>query len=205
VIQLSEQIIGKLTWKGILAYVAVNLAGCGRYTTATLATAVHCAGAAMREGMGELAVHDPFVVQWAKRERRWVVGGDSKPLNTVEKETHRRLDLIDDLKKYWDHLNPHLPFDMSGSDGNAIMQFLKKHREWTQPMWRQALRNRAKSEIVKSDPIYRWMSSLDRFFDSPLDRYSQPMPNGGGANGKAVGVEVANSAAREAALNSTGA
>lgn len=202
-IQLNEKLIEKLTYKGVLAYVAVSYAGSGVFTTAILASAVQSTTSLMRDGLGELAIHYPTMVQWLKQDKRWKIAeGSPGSMQVLEEESVRRGNLIDDLKKYWDHLNPELPFSFSGADGNAVRHFLKRNREWTREVWQKALNNRVKSVINKSEPIYRWLARLEEYSSTPLDQYMKPMTNGGGKLGKAIDLEHGNRAAREAAVAS---
>jgi hypothetical protein len=200
VIQLNEKLIEKLTFKGVLAYVAVSYAGSGVYTTALLASAVQSTTGLMREGMGELAIHYPTIVQWLSQARRWQIGGAPGSMEVLEEESVRRINLIDDISKYWTFLNPEVPFSFGAPDGNAVRQFLKRNRQWKREDWQKALNNRAKSVINKSDPVYRWLVGLEAYASSPLDQYMKPMTNGGGRAGKAIDLEQANSAARQAAI-----
>ena len=110
--------------------------------------------------------------------------------------------MIDDLKKYWNHKNPTLPFTFSAADGKAVADWLKINREWTQEMWRKALNNRGKSDKIHSQRIYLWIGRLNEYYDSPLDGYGHPMLNGGGASGKAADIEQRNRAARESVVGS---
>lgn len=196
-IQLSEQIIEKLTSRGVLAYVAVSIAGSGVYTSALLATAVHCRTDMMREGMNELAVHHPEVVQWVSKDKKWYVGGAENPVGALQEKDRRRSTLIDDLKKYWEYLNPNLPFSFGANDGSAVGHFLKRHSEWKRETWIGALRNRCRSDINKSEPFYKWLSRLEEYAAGPLDRYMKPLETGG-KHGEAISREAANSLAREA-------
>lgn len=203
-IQLNEKMIEKLGYKGVLAYVAVSYAGSGVYTAALLASTVQTTTTVMRDGLQELAVHHPLVVQWLQRDRKWKLGGEaSEGGQIVEAESERRKNLIDDIKKFWEHLNPKLPFPFSGPDGVAVSMFLKRNREWTRGMWQTALNNRGKSVVNKSEPVYRWMSRLENYIGGPLDHFGKPMTNGGGKLGKAIDVEQSNRAAREAVAGSS--
>lgn len=196
-IQISEAIIEKLSSKGILAYVAVNVAGCGVYTSAALASVVHCTTAVMLEGMKDLADHQPEVVQW--KEKKWYVGGAENPVGALQVQSERRIQLIDDLKKSWDHLNQDLPFSFTSTDGMAVSKFLRDHPEWTVQDWRKALNYRIRSEgLVRSQPAFMFLKTLEKYSSGPLDRYGKAMEHGPGAQGKALGVEAANRAAREA-------
>lgn len=195
-VQLSEEIIEKLTYRGVLAYVAVSVAGSGVYTTALLASSVRCKTETMKDGMDELSVHHPDVVQWIAKKKRWYIGGAANPVGALEEKDRRRENLVDDLKRYWDFLNPQTPFSFGAPDGFAVGQFLKRNRAWSRAMWIGALRNRCKSEINKSESIYRWLSKLEEYAAGPLDRYMKPL-EGAGKHGEAVSREAANRAARE--------
>jgi hypothetical protein len=200
-IQLDEKLIENLSYKGVLAYVAASYAGSGVYTTYLLATSVQCTTGLMRDGMGELAIQHPTVVQWLKTERKWQIAGAASTGQILQEESIRRINLLDDIRAYWNHLNPDRPFLFSGPDGAAVGQFLKRHREWSRRDWQMALNNRAKSVINKSEPIYKWLSKLEEYASGPLDQYMKPMTNGGGRVGKAIDLEVSNRAAREAAVS----
>lgn len=199
VIQLSEEIVRQLSSKGVLAYVAVNMAGYGEWSSATLASLVACKTEVMKEGMEELSLLQPEAVQ--KEGRNWAVGGERTKMVDCHSEVLRRMQFIDDLKKYWEHMNPDLPYSFDGKAGKAVSEFLRDHPQWSRWAWQRALNNRAKSEgIVKSEAIHTWVRVLDEYASGPLDRYGKSIENGGGAHGKAIGIEASNRAAREAAL-----
>lgn len=196
-IQLDETIIEKLSSRGVLAYVAVNMAGAGVYSTANLAFIVHSSSNIVIEGLKELAQLQPESLQ--SKKNKWYVGGEVKLDGALQAQTERRQSLIDDLKKYWDHLNPGREFPFGPEDGMAVNRFLKRHTGWTRADWQRALNYRARSEgIIATFPIYRWLSTLDQFLAGPTDRYGKAMPHGiGGKHGKAVDLEAGNRAARE--------
>lgn len=202
-IQLNEQIIENLSSRGVLAYIAVSLAGSGIYSSATLALRVNSTTGAMRAGMEELAVHHPGVVQWRSEDKKWIVGfdgGDNLVQALVEKD-QRRANLVDDLKRYWDYLNPNLRFSFTAKDGSAVAYFLRNHAQWLREDWIRCLHNRCMSDINRSEPFYKWMSKLEEYAAGPLDRYMKPKETGG-KHGEAISRETANRlAAREAAAD----
>lgn len=203
-IELDAGIISKLeSYRGTLAYVAVLVRGEGTWPTAHLAAAVNCQTAVMREGLEELNRLHPEAVR--RKANSWVVGqgkASDESVQILESDKIRRQALLDMLKKYWDARNPSLPFSMNGADGKAVAKFLKDHPEWGAEIWLQALRNRFKSDVIHTQPIYRWIERLGDFIETPLDRFNKPMLHGGGANGKALGVEQSNREARAAAVAS---
>lgn len=200
---LKQEIIDKLSHNGIMAYVAVSLAGDVEATTAVLAASVRVTSTLMLDGLKELAVGAPWLVAQAKRGR-WLCGTYRTGEVSVQKlDSTRYKDFVDDLKKYWDYLNPGLPFSMGGADGAAIRQFLNDHKEWGYPHWRAALRNRAKSPVSKSAPIYAWVRKLSDFAAQPLNEYNKPQ-EGTGKHGQAISVEEANRSAREQVVRSAG-
>lgn len=197
-IQISETIVENLSAKGVLAYVAVNVAGCGVYSTAALASAVHCSTAAMREGMQNLEDNHPEVVKWVKKEKKWFVGGMTNPVGAIQEQSERRQQFIEDLKKYWDHLNPNLAFSFGQITGTQVGLFLRRNPRWERKDWRQALNNRTRSEgLVRTMPIASVVKSLEMYAAGPLDRYGKALEFGGAAHGKALGIEAANRAARQ--------
>ncbi len=206
-IELDGGIIAKCeTHKAVLAYIAVLMGGPGTWTTAQLAGIVACQTEAMREGLQELSLRYPAALgRKSPKSPEWIIGDGIKVTEEVqilESGSERRLALIDDLKRYWDFRNPGLPFAFGAPEGKAVAGWLKKNPEWTQEMWLKALRNRAKSEVVHSQRIYLWLSRLNDFYDSPLDRYGKPMLNGGGKVGEAITTEQRNREARAAAVAS---
>jgi hypothetical protein len=197
---LKQEIIDKLSHNGIMAYVAVSLAGNVEATTAVLAASVRVQTAVMLDGLKELAVEAPMLVGQAKKG--WWHCGDYIPgtaLVAESSKSDRYAAFVDDLKKYWDHLNPRLPFSMGAADGFAIRQFLQANKEWGQEHWRAALSNRAKSPVSKSAPFYSWIRKLGEFAAEPLNEYNKPQ-EGTGKKGAAISVEEANRSAREQVL-----
>jgi hypothetical protein len=203
---LEPEIIERLSPKGIWAYVAVSLAVGSEATTAALAGLVRCQTAAMLEGLKELSVAVPELVAKAPKNK-WRCGvvkaGEGVILQNLEPERYRVF--VDDLKKYWDYLNPALPFEMNGKDGAQIRRFLSDHRQWMQDDWRAALNHRKTSVVrfnhaPRSAPLWTWVGSLDNYAAGPLNEYNKPA-EGGGKSGKAIEVEQRNRTAREAVLS----
>jgi hypothetical protein len=182
--ELKNEIIEQLSPKGILAYVAASMAEHGDHTTAALASLVRCQTAVMREGMNELVVAIPELVR--KNGRLWWVGCVEAGAGMVQlrnPEIERYRLLVDDLKKYWDFLNPNMPFSMSGKDGVQIGRFLREHRDWGQMDWRVALNNRKTSVMryraaPKTSAIWVWIARLGDYSAGPLNAYGKP-PGGG--------------------------
>lgn len=203
-IELDAGIISKLeSYRGTLAYVAVLVRGEGTWPTAHLAAAVNCQTAVMREGLEELSRLHPEAVR--RKANSWVVGqgnASDESVQILESESERRRDLLDDLSAYWKFKNPNIPFHMSAADGKHVAEFLKTHKDWNRDMWRRALNNRVKSEVNHAQPLHLFVSKLAEYSASPLDRFNKPMMDGGGASGKAIGVERANREARAAAVAS---
>lgn len=207
---LNPEILAKLSSKGILAYVAVSMAGDSELTTATLAALVRAQTAAMLEGLKELAAEAPEKVQQNKKERTWVCGsGDSGsgsgpiPILGIDASLRFR-DLIEDIKKYWDFLNPEVPFQFGGVDGVAVRAFLSSHPQWTRVMWQQALTYRAQSvrhygHASRTQGLVTWVRKLAEYAGGPLNEYGKPVGGAGNA-GKSIAVEQASLAAAAAYL-----
>ena len=193
---LDTAIIEQLSSNGIVAYVAVKMADGTEATTAALAGLVRCRTGVMLEGVKEVSVADPELVAKAPKNK-WRCGvvkaGEGVVLQSLESERYRAF--VDDLKKYWDYLNPTLPFEMGGKDGIQIRRFLSDHRQWIQSDWRDALNHR-KSSVLKhghasrSAPLWTWVGSLDVYASGPLDRWNKPVEGSG--NGKAFDREQRN-------------
>ena len=197
---LDSEIIEKLSYKGVMAYVAVSLAGNVDATTAYLASLVKGQSSLVMEGLKELSEEAPELVGRLKKGR-WHCGAwAATGMVPVEAEkVTRYASFIDDLKKYWDFLNPSFPFQMGGKDGVAIRRFLSDHPNWAREHWLEALRNRAKSPVVRSAPFFTWVERLSEFGSGPLNEFNKPQ-EGTGKHGQAAGVEESNRAARDAAL-----
>lgn len=202
--ELQDGLLRHLSSRGILAYVAVTLAGNAEATTAALAGLVRVTSGQMLEGLKELAVEAPALVVKAPKNR-WKCGqgGQTTAVQNLDSERYRAF--VDDLKIYWETINnPLYLFAMGGADGAAIRQFLNDHREWTQEMWRQALRNRAVSikrhrHGSASESFFKWVRRLGDYAAGPLNEYNKPVTEG--VNGKAAELQHSNSQAREAYLN----
>jgi hypothetical protein len=198
-IKLHNDILGKLSHRGILAYVAVTLAGDATLTTASLAGSVKVASAMMREGLKELEAMAPEAV--VKNKKGWVcgLGGGEEPKRNEGLDRFRAL--TDDLKKYWDFMNPGLPFPMGGRDGVAIKQFLTDHPSWSQDMWRVALNHRKNSVMYfahgsRTESLFTWVRKLGDYFAGPLNAFNKPV-EGSGKHGKVISLEQQNRLARE--------
>ena len=193
---LDSEIIDKLSANGVIAYLAVKMADGSVATTAALAGLVRCTTFSMLAGLKDLAVTVPELVAKAPKNK-WRCGvvkaGNGVLLQNLESERYRVF--VDDLKKYWDYLNPTLPFEMGGKDGIQIRRFLSDHRQWTQVDWRTALNNR-KTSVVKfgaessTRPLWTWVGDLANYAAGPLDRFGKPVEGGG--NGKAAIREQSN-------------
>ena len=192
---LDSEIIDKLSANGVIAYLAVKMADGSVATTAALAGLVRCTTFSMLAGLKDLAVTVPELVAKAPKNK-WRCGvvkaGNGVLLQNLESERYRVF--VDDLKKYWDYLNPTLPFEMGGKDGIQIRRFLSDHRQWTQDDWRTALQNRKESvrlgHASRSAPLWTWVGRLDEYSAGPLDRWNKPVEGGG--NGKAAIREQSN-------------
>jgi hypothetical protein len=195
-VSIDSSIIENLSSNGVLAYVAVKLAEGREATTPALAGLVRCKTGNMLDGIKELAVAVPELVTRARNRKtgklnnHWVCGvvkaGDGVVLQNLESERYRAF--VDDLKKYWDFLNPGLPFEMGSKDGAQIRRFLSDHRQWTQDDWRNALNHRKTSvklgNAPSSQPLWVWVGRLDDYSAGPLDRFNKPLEGNG--NGKAA-------------------
>jgi hypothetical protein len=207
--EIESALIEQLSWRGILACVAVKLAGTSEATTASLAGLVKCQTAIMLDGLKELSVVAPDLV--AKGDKaKWRCGvvkaGDGVVLQNLDSDKYRAF--VDDLKKYWDFMqvsmppNCQLPFRMDGRDGIQIRQFLAKHSGWTQEMWRGALNNRSISVLKlgvgsRVEPLWKWIAKLDMYLAGAIDKYGNQV----NPNGKAAEVRERNNSAREQYLS----
>lgn len=179
-IALDSETIEKLSARGLAAYVAVSIAWNTEATTAYLAGLVKAPTASMLEGLKELSMTAPEVVAKAPRNK-WRCGTVESGAGVVlQNSDTRRTDFIDDLKKYWDHLNPEIPFSMNGKEGVAISRFLADHKSWSQGEWRVALKSRATSVVKhgaasRTEAIWVWVGKLDSYLAGPLNRFGRPV------------------------------
>lgn len=208
VITLDTDIISSLSYRGVLAYVAVKTLGDGLWTTAQLAQAVSCNSSLMLEGMQELHAQSPEIVR-KQIKTKWPVGSgvaSDERVQILESDAARRQDFLDDLKRAYEWANEGIPFTMNAADGKAVVKWLKEHKDWNRADWRKMLNHRYKSEgIIKNQRLYLWLPRLEEYREAPLDRYGKVMLNGvGGKVGQAIGVEQSNRSAREAAVAAAG-
>lgn len=203
---LNPEILTKLTSRGVLAYVAVSIAGDNILSTASLAALVRAQTSVMLEGLKELSSEYPEKVRLEKRGR-WacgIGGGGGGPILGIDVSLRFR-DLIDDLKKYWDYLNPTIAFSFSGGDGHAVRAFLSDHPTWTRKMWQDALNYRAQSvknfgNASRTERLVGWVRRLGDYAGGPLNQFNKPVEGSGNA-GKAIANELANSQAVAAYLS----
>jgi len=213
-IPLNSELIPKLSSKGVLAYVAVLMAGNSVATTATLASLVKAQTAPVLEGLKELAVEAPDAVKQNKKERTWTCGrgGDVGPILAMDgvvpiigmDAALRFRDFVEDLKKFWDFLNPEVPFQFSGPDGVAVRTFLADHPKWTRTMWQEALQHRARSVKLfgngsRTQAAVGWVRKLGDYAGGPLNQFNRPVEGMGNA-GKAIAIEHCNNEAGAAYL-----
>jgi hypothetical protein len=203
-VTIDTSVIEKLSSKGVLAYIAVVMADGTEASTAALASLVRVQTAVMLEGLKELCVVVPERV--AKTQNKWRCGvvkaGAGEVLQTLDSETERRKEFIDDLKKAWEWANPGLSFTMMAMDGAAINRFLRTHKDWTKLMWKRALFNRFTSELVNtSQSLCTWIGRLEEYTAFPLDRFGKRMVNGGGKHGEAASIRERNREAVAAAVS----
>lgn len=201
--EIDSEIVGSLTYRGVLAYVACGTLGNGSWTTAQLAQAVSCNTSLMLEGLQELHGARPDLVG-KQYGFKWPVGrgvASTEAVQYLDSKDMRRTALLDDVKKIFEWANKDLPFTMNAADGLAVQRFLKQHKELTQEQWRLCLKHRFISDdIIRSQPIHLWLSRLLEYRDGKHDKYGRLAVNGGGKLGEAITREQGNSAAREAAL-----
>lgn len=199
-ITLDRSVIERLSHRGILAYLAVVMADGTMCTTAILAGMVKARTESMREGLEELSrATGGSLVRRSKT--RWICGASllGDPVQILDSSRFQRF--VDDLKKYWDHLNPDIPFSMGGRDGQVMQRFLKDHPNWDEAEWRLALNNRGRSVVKlgaapRTEPFYLWVGNLASYAGGMLDKFGHPA--GGGVSDKhdkAVALEEANRAA----------
>jgi hypothetical protein len=202
---IDTEIIEKLSSNGVLAYVAVKIAEGTEATTAVLAGLVRCKTGNMLDGIKDFSVVAPELVSKAPKNK-WrcgvVTAGCGVVLQSLDSDRYRVF--VDDLKKYWDFLNPDLPFEMSGKDGVQIRKFLSDHRKWTQEDWRVALNNRKTSVKLRhagqTSALWSWVGRLDDYAAGPIDRFGKPLEGSG--NGKAFDREQRNRSGNEEYLAS---
>lgn len=200
--EINKELVRRLSVRGILAYVAVAMAGDGEATTAALAGVIRAQPTVIREGLKELAVEAPALVRPGKRGK-WMCGTGQGTVHNLDLITRYR-ELVDDLQKYWMFLNPAIPFSLSGADGVAIRQVLQDHPQWTAAEWLTALRNRARSVSLyghgsRTEDFARWVRRLGDYMAGPLNQFNKPVEGSGNA-GKTVALEQSNRAAKEAYL-----
>ena len=180
IVEIDSNEIEKMTHRGVLAYVAVRLADGSEASTSALASIVRCGTPAMLEGLKEISA----LGHVTKQKNKWICGsireGEGVILQDVDP---RRADFVDDLKLYWDSLNPGIPFTMDARDGAAVKSFLSRCRDWNVDMWRQAMRNRwlsvvRHSHASKSERIFKWVGRLDEYSGGPLNQYRRPVDDG---------------------------
>lgn len=201
--ELQDALIHQLSSKGILAYVAVAQAGDGTASTATLAGLVKAQTSAVLEGLKELSTVCPQVVGQGGRGK-WRCGKGGEGLVVQNLDSQRYPLLVDDLQKYWQFLNPAVPFSISGADGAAIRQFLRDKPGWNQEHWLEALRHRARSVVQygkgsRTESFYTWIRRLGDYAAGPINEYGNSAEGSGNAR-KAIAVVQGNRAAREAFL-----
>lgn len=205
---IDSEILEGLTYRGVLALVAVTALGDGLWSTAQLAQVVSCNSSLMLEGLHELHTAAPALVG-KQSKTKWPVGsGEANEfqLQILDSEGARRKDFLEDLKAIFEWGNKGLPFTMTAADGLAVQRWLKANKGWEREHWRTALRNRFLSEgVVKSQPVHVWLGRLVDYVAAPLDRYGKIMENGiGGKVGEAITREQSNNAARQAAVAAAG-
>ena len=203
-ITIDSELIELLTYRGVLAAMAVGVLGDGQWTTAQLAQAVSANSSLMLEGMQELSAAAPAMVG-KQSKTKWPVGSgvaSTERVQILDDAAARRQDFLDDLKNSYEWANKGLPFSMNASDGRAVAKWLKQNKSWDRSDWKKAIYHRYMSEgISKTAPIYLWLGRLIEYCEAPLDRYGKVMMNGiGGKLGQAVGVEQGNRAARKQAV-----
>ena len=206
--EIDKEIVGSLTYRGVLAYIATLVLGDGSWTTAQLAHAVSCNSSLMLEGMHELYRLQPTLVG-KQRGTKWPVGSgvaSTESVQILDLKAMRRTALLDDIKKIMEWATK-LPFTMGSYDGIAVARFLKTHSKVTQEEWRLALKHRFTSEgIVPGQPLHVWLDRLMEYLPGRQDKYGKLMPNGvGGKVGETLAREQSNSEARQRAVAAAGA
>lgn len=199
---LNSDLIEQLSSKGVLAYLAVSLAGAREATTAALAGLVKAQTGVVSAGLKELTATAPELVARARNPKtgklnnKWCCGvikaEEGTVLQNLDSERYRVF--VDDLKKFWDFLNPTVPFSMSGRDGARIRQYLADHPQRIQDEWRRAFNHR-KTSIIKygqasrTAPIWIWIDRLDEYLACPLNQYNKSVE---AENGKADTIQQSN-------------
>lgn len=201
---IHSEVVEMVTYRGVLAYVAVRTLGDGRWTTAQLAKVVSCNTSLMLEGMQELHGVAPEYVH-KQDKMKWPLGSgvaDGEKVQILESDSARRKDFLDDLKNSFEWANNGMPFTMNAADGRAVQAWLKENKHITRPEWKKAIYYRYMSEgIIKTQRLYLWLGRLNEYLDAPKDRFGKSMPNGiGGKHGEAIGREQGNYAARQSAV-----
>jgi len=212
--EIDKEIVGSLTYRGVLAYVACLTLGDGSWTSAQLAQSVACNSSLMLEGLHELHTARPEIVG-KQHGFKWPVGSgvaSTEQVQILDSKASRRTDFLDDVKKMFewanrdkDDPNSFLAFTMNAADGIAVQRWLKQHPEVTQEQWRLCLKHRFTSEkIVKSQGLAFWVPRLLEYLEGRKDQYGKLMVNGGGKLGNAITTELGNNAARRAAVAAAG-
>ena len=87
----------------------------------------------------------------------------------------------EDLKGYWEYVNPGVPQPWSGKrDGKALKTFLLENPKLERPVWKRCMWNRARSEVPQALPLYRWVGELLKYSECAFDGYGKKIVTGGG-------------------------
>lgn len=201
--EIDREIVASLTYRGVLAYVAVLALGEGSWTSAQLAQAVSCNASLILEGLHELHTARPEIVG-KQRGTKWPVGSgvaSTEQVQILDSKAARRTAFLDDAKKIWEWANRGLLFTMGAADGIAVQRWLKQHPEVTQEQWRLCLKNRFTSEkIVKAQGMAFWVPRLLEYLEGRRDQYGNLMVNGGGKLGEIITNRQRNREAIERAV-----
>ena len=187
--EIDREIVGSLTYRGVLAYVACLTLGDGSFTSAQLAQAVACNTSLMLEGLHELHAARPEIVG-KQHGFKWPVGSgvaSTERVQILDSKDARRRALLDDIKAIFEWANKDLNFTMGATEGVAVARWLKQNQNVTQEQWRLALKHRFTSEaIVKAQSLAMWLPKLMEYLEGRQDKYGKLMVNGGGKHGEII-------------------
>jgi len=99
------------------------------------------------------------------------------------------------LGEYWQAKNPGVEMPWGPAEGRNLEMWLRESPQTTVEQFKGFLRNRFRSEVNHAERPSRWISGITSYAAGPLNKFKQPMANGGSnGNGKPNrSEEIANS------------
>lgn len=91
---------------------------------------------------------------------------------------------VEALDSYWKFKNPDLRFSLGKAGGAELNRFLSNHPAMTIEQFRTCLNHRARSDMVHTQDVFRWIGRTQEFFNGPLDQYWKPKQAGKNGNGQ---------------------